>query len=82
MQVGPFYPVVPYVQGDKIKCTHLPWSSYSHQPPPSSQREVAQALGWGRCLGWALWGRRALPPTKLQNKFHLECSEVREVGRG
>lgn len=53
-------------------------------PPatPSSQREVAQALGWGKCLRWALWGRRALPPAKLWNTFHLECSEVREVGWG
>lgn len=43
------------LQGDKVECTHLPWSSYSHQPPhpPSSQREKAHTLGRGVEGLWA-----------------------------
>lgn len=33
MQAAPFLPAGPYLQGDKVKCTCLPWSSYSHRPP-------------------------------------------------
>jgi hypothetical protein len=63
-----------------VNCTHLPGSpfpiSYPHLPP-SSQKEVAQALG-----GWEAWrgvsGQKGPSPARLQNKSHLECSEVKE----
>lgn len=48
----PFRQLLSFLQGDKVKCTYLPWSSCSHLPLPlaSSQRDSGMG-GWGGLSG-------------------------------
>lgn len=73
-------PAVPYLWEDRVECTHLPWPPFSTSCPQFPKGYGPNSGRVGDLEGGS--GQKGPSPARLQDKSHLECSEVREVGWG